>query len=231
MQRDPRIDALEELFGKGGGPVRPGMKTEEDLRQFEEQNVPRGQRQPENFDPNSEDSMRERATADAVKRYMAQEGYSDQDVMESFGAGGEQAEAFINNFGLEPHLRLERQLGLSREDDPHETIEKQKQFDMSGLTPYTPMPRPRYPDLKYSSEHGQEQMDPPDMIEQGATFRKQDAERLRDPKKWQERNPGTEFGYSSEGEEGYITDEDIQEMIQKGLVPKDMGRAKRRRGR
>jgi hypothetical protein len=207
MQRDPRADAIEELFGQQGV-ARPGMKTEEDLRRFEEEKIPPMYRGRE---MTPEDALREKAYSDHLRSYDTMENYTPQIAQEAYEGDEDEANAFIRNFGLEPFKQVDRELKM----DPHELTDPNYE--------YVPMPRPRYPDITEDAS-GPLQQDTAAIIEQGATLRKQDVNRMRDPKGFGKENPEKPFGY-----EDPLADEDLLRLIQEGLAPKDMTPKRKRR--
>lgn len=197
MQRDPRADAIEQLFG-GQSAARPGMKTEEDLRRFEEQNkIPR---QPE-YTPEAE--ALDRFYADSIQRQRdPRTDYTQDDVTKAYEGTDSDAQDFVDAFGHEPLIKHGR--GYAKDAE------------------YVPIPRPRYPDAEEDTM-GLAQKPIDDIIDQGASLRRQDVDRMRDPGEFIDR---TQQSYGGDR----LSDEDLMRLIQEGLAPKDMY-PKRRRSR
>jgi hypothetical protein len=240
------VQAEPDLFS-GQQLQRPGMKTEEDLQRFEKEkgihqlpdssansNLPPTRYQREQAGEAAQ--MTDQELLDALNKRHAvspdPDPYTGRRGMRSgeyrgqflnpdlpnprdyklFDKGGDSAfQGFIENFGLE------RADPASREPD------------------YVPSPRPRYPEQGTPHPLGDTRQSIDEIIEQGANFRPQDIRRLRRERRSWEDNVFRNTGKRPEGNKDGVglTDEEVLELIQKGLAPKDSlsNRSERRQQR
>jgi len=94
----------------------------------------------------------------------------------------------------------------------------------SGPSPgYTPQPRPRYPDVESDIMGGYTPKSMDEIQQQGADFRPQDLDRMRRERSQYQDDVERETGtYPDDAERPTapgMNDEEIQELIQRGLAP------------
>lgn len=81
---------------------------------------------------------------------------------------------------------------------------------------YTPMPRPRYPDVESDIMGGYTPKTKDEIVQQGADLSEQDAERTRGSRDDYQQTMEDFTGHRPA--DGGLSDEEIQELIQRGLV-------------
>lgn len=221
QQRDPRLDAMEELFGKGQA-VRPGMKTEEDLaREYS------GRREPEFY---SNRERQERPNPGAPSEVQEAEDtakLSDEELLAEIqgqmitpqgpplsgkGSPDDDDDDDDEDGGFEgdpnnpdaPSKRDYEMLQRNGGDQAYKDFVDTFGFDALNENRndpgYVPLPREREPHLDYNQPLGPRTLDLDEIVKQGADLSQRNVDDAR-------------------GEYG-LSDEDIDELVKRKLAPR-----------